>query len=107
MLLVISCSPSSKASKGGDVKSGANKLSKTEKKMMYAQNERTKEAQLAQLRMVERRIMYFKIRKKEAKKNKQYQQMEIYDMGLKKYQKDRRQMTSLYIRLRRNLNPDF
>lgn len=91
---------------GGENKVKSSSVSRKQKAAMPSQNaDGYKEEQ--QLRLWEYRISYYKGRSKEAKKLEQFDRQFIYDMNKERYQKLRRQETSLMQRVVRNLNSDF
>lgn len=96
----------SRKSMGGENKVKSAGPSRKQKAAMPTQNADgyIKEQQL---RMWEYRIKYYKDRSKEAKKLEQFDRQEIYDMNKERYQKLRRQETTLFQRVVRNINSDF
>ncbi len=107
LLVFADCSQkASRKSKGGEMKTKSEHVSRKQKASMPSQSADgfIKEQQL---RLWEYRIYYYKKRSKEAKKLKQLDRKELYDVNKKKYQKLRRQETTLMQRIVRNVNSDF
>ncbi len=94
----------SRAAYGGEVVTSVSeekeRLTKYDK-----MDQKAKEEQ--ELKEIERRIMYYEERSKEEKKQGNLKQMEIYENGLKKYKKKRRELTTLFQRIQRNRKSEF
>lgn len=107
LLLFTDCShKASRKGRGGEVKPKSERVSRKQQASMPSQSASgfIKEQQL---RLWEYRIHYYKKRSKEAKKLKEYDRQELYDFNKEKYQRLRRQETTLLQRIVRNLNTDF
>lgn len=105
LLTQVGCASSAKAGKG-EVHPKTQTLTRKQRAQMPVANANGYET-VEELRMIEYRIMYYKDRIKEAKKNKQYDRIEVYELSLKRYQRLRRQMTTLFVRIVRNIQSDF
>ncbi len=105
LTLTVSCK-SSRHAKGGEVVTKNRALSNKQRMEMPAPNAQGY-IDVQQLRIIEYRIKFYKDRIKEAKKNKQMDRVEVYKTSMKRYQRLRRQMTTLYVRIVRDLQSDF